>query len=96
MSTERIELGRRAFLRAGLAGAGTGLLAGLGRAGLIAPAGTHLTGRAGRAKHCIFLFMFGGPAQMDLFDLQAAAAAPTTGKTIRARTPAQARAARRR
>jgi hypothetical protein len=31
----------------------------------LAPRAPHLPGKA---KHCIFLFMFGGPSQMDLFD----------------------------
>jgi hypothetical protein len=44
------------FARHGYAGAYTNPLA---------PRKPHF---AGKAKHCIFLFMYGGPAQMDLFD----------------------------
>ncbi len=77
------ELSRRAFLaRAGGGVAGLSLLSMLGSAGLfgaaaadggtprgpddpLAPRPTHFPVKA---KHCLFLFMFGGPSQMDLFD----------------------------
>jgi hypothetical protein len=64
-------LSRREFL--GGAGAsvaasvaGTGLLQALFAQGLAA--GSAPAAVPARAKHCIYLFMFGGPSQMDLFD----------------------------
>src|SRR6185436_17737079 len=77
------ELSRRLFLqRAGGGAAGLSLLSLLGAAGLFAPGATAGDGAPAfvdplaprpphfpvKAKHCIFLFMFGGPSQMDLFD----------------------------
>src|SRR5262245_4170020 len=75
------ELSRRAFLaRAGAGLRRASLLSMLGAAGLFAPRALAADdGRADplaprpphipvKAKHCIFLFMFGGPSQMDLFD----------------------------
>jgi len=77
------ELSRRAFLaRAGGGVTGLSLLSMLGAAGMfaegaaagpcapgpddpLAPRATHFPVKA---KRCIFLFMFGGPSQMDLFD----------------------------
>jgi hypothetical protein len=66
---------RRDLLWAGArAGAGLSLAAALAEAGLAdaRPGEGPLAPRAGhfpaKAKHCIFLFMFGGPSQMDLFD----------------------------
>jgi len=65
---------RQLLTRAGSGAAGLGLLSLFGSAAHAAddPAaavqralGPHLPTRA---KHCIFLFMFGGPSQMDLFD----------------------------
>src|ERR1039458_1291202 len=64
---------RREFLKA--AGCGFGLLGLadlLGRDGRAAAPGGPLSARSGhlpaKAKRCIFLFMTGGPSQMDLFD----------------------------
>jgi len=55
---------RRAFLaRLGAGVAGAGLLHALGSSRAFA-----LPARGAKAKHCIFLFMNGGPSQMDLFD----------------------------
>ena len=62
---------RRFLLEAGAGVAGLGLLHALGGAGFFAPASALravASGRAPKAKRCIFLFMFGGPSQMDLFD----------------------------
>ncbi len=62
---------RRAFLKsaAALAGFplldGSGLLAQVARQGPLAPKAPHFPAKA---KRVIFLFMFGGPSQMDLFD----------------------------
>lgn len=39
-----------------------------GAAELLNPLAPKLAHRAGGAKHCIFLYMYGGPSQMDLFD----------------------------
>ncbi|MEZ5978051.1 MAG: DUF1501 domain-containing protein [Planctomycetota bacterium] len=57
-------LDRRQLLTAGGSMALLGLLA---RAGLARGSSEFFT-RAARAKHVIYLFMFGGPSQMDLFD----------------------------
>ncbi len=57
---------RRAFLEAGAALAGTSLLAAL-RAGA-RPQDAAALHKPAKAKHVLFLFMFGGPSQMDLFD----------------------------
>ena len=68
------DLSRRELLARGTAGAaGLGLLGALGRGGLFAqegadPLAPRAPHHAPRAKHVIFLFMFGGPSQMDLFD----------------------------
>jgi hypothetical protein len=43
----------------------TSALAGTGLSAPLAPKPAHL---GGKAKACIFLFMYGGPSQMDLFD----------------------------
>ena len=61
-------IGRRDLLR-GLAGGAVGM----GLAGQLATAGyfgsaNHLGGLPAKAKRVIFLFMVGGPSQMDLFD----------------------------
>ncbi len=67
-------LDRRAFLQAGASVAGLSLLSGLDAAGLFLGRGAVPAGplppppSLGKAKACIFLFMFGGPSQMDLFD----------------------------
>jgi hypothetical protein len=65
-------LTRRALLaRAGAGVAGLSLLSALGGAGLFAegaPEEARGPHRAPKAKRVIFLFMFGGPSQMDLFD----------------------------
>ena len=65
---------RRDFLRAAGCGFGAVALAALTRLPLLAasggltPASGALTGRAGRAKNVIFLFMEGGPSHLDTFD----------------------------
>src|SRR5262245_49593001 len=76
-------LSRRDFLTcAGGGAAGLSLLSLLGAAGLFAQGASAADGLIDptnplaprpphfpvKAKHCIFLFMFGGPSQMDLFD----------------------------
>ena len=53
-----MELDRRQFMRA--SGGGFGSLAMAGMLGRIT--------RKARAKHVIFLFMYGGPSQVDTFD----------------------------
>ncbi|MGV3722928.1 MAG: hypothetical protein ACO1SX_18675, partial [Actinomycetota bacterium] len=60
-------LGRREFLRAGSLGLlGLSLPQLLAAQALAAPGG----GRTfGRAKRCILLFMWGGPAQQDTWDM---------------------------
>ncbi len=69
-------LSRRDFLKIG----------GLGSAGLMLPqlleAQQRPTGRLpfGKAKHCILLFMTGGPSQMDTFDLKPDAPAGRRGE----------------
>lgn len=65
---ELTRLSRRQFFATGASGLGTLALASLlGEEGLLAgePLGTHF---APKAKRCIYLFMEGGPSQMDLFD----------------------------
>jgi hypothetical protein len=65
---------RRDFLRTAGCGFGAVALAALTRTPLLAASGgltrasAALTGRAGRAKHVIFLFMEGGPSHLDTFD----------------------------
>ncbi|MGQ0554268.1 MAG: DUF1501 domain-containing protein [Planctomycetota bacterium] len=76
-------LSRRELLSAaGRSAAGLSLLTLLGQGGLFLPRAAAAAVAAGsddplaarlphfapKAKHCIFLFMFGGPSQMDLFD----------------------------
>jgi hypothetical protein len=71
---DAFEPSRRELLRrAGAGAAGLGLLQALGAAGLFAQDAPHpLAAREpmfpAKAKSVIFLFMFGGPSQMDLFD----------------------------
>jgi hypothetical protein len=66
-------LSRRAVVQAGAAsllGLGLpGLFASEARADLATGDNRHLPG-FGRAKRCIFLFMWGGPSQLDTFDLK--------------------------
>ncbi len=57
---------RRAVLLGAMAALGAGVS--LGGGALPAWAGPLVRAHAPRAKRCIFLFMFGGPSQMDLFD----------------------------
>ena len=68
----RIDLNRRQLLRAAGAGlGGAALMSAIGQAGLARAAGLQaagLTPLPAKAKNVIFLFMFGGPSQMDLFD----------------------------
>jgi hypothetical protein len=82
-------LGRREFLRAGsLALFGLGLPQLLnGRAAAAASVGARLP--RGRAKACILLFMWGGPAQQDTWDMKPDAPAEYRGdfKSIATRTP---------
>ena len=65
---------RRDFLRTAGCGFGAVALAALTRTPLLGADGTlnrasaALTGRAGRAKNVIFLFMEGGPSHLDTFD----------------------------
>jgi hypothetical protein len=65
---------RRDFLRTAGCGFGAVALAALTRSPLLAASGgltrasAALTGRAGRAKNVIFLFMEGGPSHLDTFD----------------------------
>ncbi|QDU68582.1 DUF1501 domain-containing protein [Engelhardtia mirabilis] len=72
LRTDRPSLSRRDLLTHGVrAAAGLSLLGALGGAGAFAAPSALRTlpaGSFGRAKRCIFLFMFGGPSQMDLFD----------------------------
>ena len=70
---ERYTLARRDFLATGACGLGTLALASLlGRDGLLAaesgPLAARLSQFAPRAERCIFIFLEGGPSQMDLFD----------------------------
>src|SRR4051812_20811935 len=62
---------RRAFLRSSALGFGSlalaGLCAGQARAAL-SPLAPRMPQFNGRAKRVIFLYMWGGPSQMDLFD----------------------------
>jgi Protein of unknown function (DUF1501) len=70
-STDRLLSRRALFAEVGGGLAGLALLSALGRAGLFAQGYAGAAGGAripARAKRCIFLFMFGGPSQMDLFD----------------------------
>ena len=66
-ASSKDQMRRRDLLR-GLAGgaAGMGLASQLATAGYFA--GAPLPGLPAKAKRVIFLFMFGGPSQMDLFD----------------------------
>lgn len=65
---------RRDFLRTAGCGFGAVALAALSQSPLLAASGgltrasAALTGRAGRAKNVIFLFMEGGPSHLDTFD----------------------------
>jgi hypothetical protein len=58
---------RDALLRLGRLGLGALTLPGLLRAERTAPA---VAGRGGRAKACIYLFLWGGPPQIDLWDMK--------------------------
>lgn len=68
MNSQGLPQGRRAFLQHGMAGLGLSalsfLLAGSAE-GAEAPPGPHF---AAKAKRAIWLFMAGGPSQLDLFD----------------------------
>lgn len=72
MWTDRRYCSRRHFLTSAGAGFGAAALAGLmakvGHASAPHPLATQLAGRIGQAKSVIFLFMEGGPSQMDTFD----------------------------
>ena len=61
-----IDLSRRNFFTSAASGLGSVALASMLRDdGLLAAPGPHF---APKAKNCIYLFMEGGPSQMDLFD----------------------------
>lgn len=62
----RVRLTRRHWMRLTSLAAG-GLLSGAGRS--LFGSGT-ATARAGSARHCIYLFLCGGPSQPDLWDLK--------------------------
>lgn len=68
-------LGRRSVLSAGLGLLGLGLASSLVRPAL---ASSQTSPGFGRAKRCIFLFMWGGPSQLDTFDLK-----PNAPDTVR-------------
>jgi hypothetical protein len=75
-------ISRRDFLRIGSLGAAGLALPDLWRANALAvnaPANSR-AGGFGRAKSCIFLFMRGGPAQQDTWDLKPAAPAEIRGE----------------
>lgn len=61
-------LNRRRFFATGASGLGTLALASLMKQDGLLGAGQQLAHFAPRAKRCIYLFMEGGPSQMDLFD----------------------------
>lgn len=68
-----MDLSRRQLLRAAGAGiGGTALLSALGQSGFAGASASlqasPIAGLPAKAKNVIFLFMFGGPSQMDLFD----------------------------
>lgn len=65
-NTESLYLNRRSLLRLGAAAAGLGLSSAGGLGGPMGGALPEVL--PGKAKRVIFLFMFGGPSQMDLFD----------------------------
>ena len=75
---------RRQLLQAG----GAGLL-GLNLPRLLQAESASKTGSTGRAKSVIFLFLFGGPSQLETFDLKPEAPAKIRGpfKPIASRTP---------
>ncbi len=78
-------LTRRELLRAG----GLGLL-GLGLPEVLAAEGTLLgAGSEGRARSVIFLFLFGGPSQLETFDMKPEAPEKLRGpyRPIDSRTP---------
>ncbi len=68
-------VGRRSLLSAGLGLLGMGMASSLVRPAL---AGSTTSLGFGRAKRCIFLFMWGGPSQLDTFDLK-----PNAPDTVR-------------
>lgn len=63
VSSAGIQAGRRTFLRSGALALG-----GLSLADFLNLQSAY--GSQGRAKHCIFVFLNGGPAQLDTFDLK--------------------------
>jgi uncharacterized protein (DUF1501 family) len=80
---------RRQLLQAGVLG-----LTGLGMGDLWSAAGTAAAADSrrsgfGRAKRCIFLFMWGGPSQLDTFDLKPHAPVEIRGefRPVASRTP---------
>ena len=77
---------RRELLRGGMLAAGGLTLADLLRAEARA---VSKPGRAARAKHCILLFLNGGPSQLDTFDLKPEAPSGIRGpfKPIATRVP---------
>ena len=77
-------MGRREFLRAGALP-----LVGLGLPQLLAGRAAATTSSPPRAKACIVLFMWGGPAQQDTWDLKPGAPAEYRGefKPIRTNVP---------
>ncbi len=79
------QVGRRQILQAGALG-----LAGLSLPALWQARSSGATGGGfGRAKRCIFLFMWGGPSQLDTFDLKPDAPSDIRGEfqPISTRTP---------
>ena len=75
---------RREFLRAGALS-----LFGLGLPELLQARSEARQSRPGRAKACILLFMWGGPAQQDTWDLKPNAVSEVRGpyKPIRSKVP---------
>lgn len=95
---QQLRQGRRQILQAGFLGLGAAGLGaggfpfgGLGLPELLAaePSRVRTGGGFGKAKRCIFLFMWGGPSQLDTFDLKPHAPAEIRGEfqPISTRTP---------
>ncbi len=80
---------RRDVLRAGTLGLlGWGGLSPVGEASSVASAGaTPAVAGGGKAKRCIFLFMWGGPSQLDTFDMKPQAPAEVRGQFDPISTP---------
>lgn len=91
-----VRMSRRSVLTAGFGGLLGGLLGGglspmSGATRAQSPIGASAVNRAGfgRAKRCIFLFMWGGPSQLDTFDMKPAAPSNVRGpfKPVSTRVP---------